>query len=176
MALTYTPGGTTDNSYSSIAIANAYFDGTLREQTWLSFSQNERETALISATQQIENLGGVKKSHYAGRLLFSGTPYIYTQALHFPRTNDTYSVNNVATTYIPSSVQASVIEQAYFLLNETHNPQIIDVDNMRTNGISTIGLDGVSVNLKPSRRPNGICEQAWILISPYITKLFKVTV
>lgn len=174
MALTYTPGGVSDNSYCSIDLATTYFADSMREQEWLSFSQSDRERALIEATKQIENLGGSLSSPDSPkRNLFNGVPYVSTQSLHFPRTID---IDKNGAKVIPISVREAVIEQAFYLLNKKKNPNIIDADGLRKENINSISIDGVSAGFTVGRRPNGICKECWDKIKPFIKRITKTVV
>lgn len=71
-----TIAGADSNCYLSLADADAHFAGSMREDAWEDWPDDERERALIQATAQIE------------RLRLRGSPSSIPQALHFPRAGD----------------------------------------------------------------------------------------
>jgi len=74
MALTYTPGGEDDNSYAELEEANAYFEDRLNTTEWEAASDTNKQRALVTATQRID------EEQFFGGKTNSG------QALKWPRT------------------------------------------------------------------------------------------
>ncbi len=178
MALTCTPGGASDNSYATLAQANAQFDGTLRDTEWTGYDTADREAALIQATAEIERLGGVKAKPYdPTRPRFPGTPYqryevaseTYTtlQALHFPRTTDAHPDDTV---FIPSQILEGVCEQAFWLLGRRKAPPLVDRGALRAEGVKGFAVDGLSETLGATAVPDGIAPLAWELIDPLVKR------
>lgn len=74
MAVIATVGGTTSNSYVTIAEANTYFTNHLKSSIWATLTTDEqRETVLTTAARHLNLL------HYYGNQI------TLTQALKFPR-------------------------------------------------------------------------------------------
>ncbi len=161
-----TPGGASDNSYVTLAQAAAYFANTLREADWVGIAPSLQERALIQATAQIEALGGPRAAQDdATRPLFSGVPYAADdQALHFPRTVDCEG----SSLYIPQAVREAVIEQAMWLLDKDANPDILDRDELQSQGVRSISIEGHSEQYGGSSRPYGICARAASMMSLYM--------
>jgi len=173
--ITCTPGGETDNSYITLAGADTYFADSLRERTWLNWSQDERERALIQATGEIENLGGAKAVDSPARPLFPGSPddLAMPQALHFPRAGDRDSTNALV---IPPSVLSAVCEQAFWLLERAMNAPLVDRAQLQVEGVRQISMDGLSEAYTHSGIPLGIAPTAWVRIRPYVQQAYRTRV
>lgn len=169
--ITCTPGGSTDNSYVTVAQANTYYANTLREPLWDDYAEDDRERALIQATQQLEALGGARTVDSPSRSLFWGEPYDTStpQALHFPRSDDLTTGGIVA---IPQAVKDAVCEQALWLLQQRDAPPLLDHAANQAAGISNLSLDGINVSYKGSSIPRDIAPAAWAKFSPYVRKVF----
>jgi hypothetical protein len=105
MALDSTVGGTNSNSYVTRSEGDAYFADRLYKDAWDDADSNEKERALIMATQRIdqEDFDGYRASE--------------TQALKWPRTNvyiDSYVY--LASDAIPKKLKDAVCELALDLL------------------------------------------------------------
>lgn len=172
--ITRTPGGASDNSYITLTDANAKFANTLRNEQWTSYSTQQREMAIIQATGDIEQLGGPRARTSAKRPRFAGAPHdsdIDNQALHFPRTDDS---DNTGDFVIPEGVEIAVCEQAFWLLNENANPQLVNFIELADNGVKNISLDGISASMQVTDRPSNIAPLAWRAIKPFLVKVFPV--
>lgn len=171
--ITCTPAGSTDNCYVTLATANSRFADTMRDGEWRSWSDEDRERALIQATKEIEDLGGVRADTTAARSMFHGSPSTTTQSLHFPRSVDG---NSSGSYVVPDAVEDAVILQAYWLLCRRDRPEPLDVDGMREVGVMQVGLDGMSASWGGSRRPSGISPNAWSRIRPYVRSVGRTVV
>jgi hypothetical protein len=102
-----TLGGTTANSYVTLAEANTYFETAPDSSTWTDKTDDQKNRALISATRWIDALS------------FYGARCTDTQALSWPREN--YMVDGVALscTLIPQRIKAATFELARALANDT---------------------------------------------------------
>src|SRR5687767_14396256 len=98
MALTYTPGGASDNSYATRAEADSYFADHLYATDWTGATNATKEAALVTATRRIdeESFLGIKTS--------SG------QALKWPRT-DVYDEDGES--FNSATIPARVKEATY---------------------------------------------------------------
>jgi hypothetical protein len=99
MALTYTPGGSSDNSYAELDEANTYFEDRLNTTMWDAASDETREKALITATRRIdeEQFFGAKASS--------------AQALKWPRLGIADEDGNL----LPSDSIPEQVKQAVFV-------------------------------------------------------------
>lgn len=171
-----TPGGGSDNCYVTLAFADAHFADTLRADTWEKYLPADREKALIQATQDIERQGGARAAGGSRRAKFLGVP-IYNltsqQSLHFPRVTD---VDDGGSFAIPRAVQEAVCEQAWFLLWQRDNPDLIDRGDLQRQGVRSVSVAGVSETYGPASVPEGIATEAWDLIRPYIRHNFNLRV
>lgn len=174
MALTCTPGGSTDNCYITLVNANAKFANTLRNEKWLGFASAKRELALMQATGEIEQLGGPRVAGSSRRPRFNGGPKntdYDVQRLHFPRSGDTDGNGNYA---VPEGIEIAVCEQAYWLLDTEENPQLVDFASLQASGVKSISIDGISASLETTDRPENIAPLAWRAIKPFIVRCFPV--
>ena len=165
-----TPGGSTDNSYVTLAQADAYFAVGLRNDTWQTqWDDADKERALIDATANIEAQGGARLRLLSpARPLFPGMPYdtgstngVANQALHFPRTTDSVTISGVVTKQVPVSLKAAVCEQALWLLETRDSPDLLDRAALRGQGVTAINVDGLSESYGVARIPAGIAPLAW---------------
>lgn len=178
-----TPGGASDNCYTTLAQADAYFANTLRSATWVAFDETQREQALIQATAEVEAAGGpLVNTTSPARAYFPGTPYDQDstpQALHFPTTADFLA--DGTTKVIPGVVKAAVCEQAYALLanQASQAGQLVDHGAMQAAGVQSFSMDGLSVNYGGKRTggcPDGMAQKAWEFLKPLVRKTFGTTV
>jgi len=162
-----TPGGATDNSYSSLLAADAWFANTFRGEDWFADNgANDRERALIQATQQIEACGGPRNTQNADRPMFSGFPAQATQALYYPRGQD---VNALGGWAIPPGILQACYEQAIHLLKLRKAAPLVDRDALQRDGVTSMSIDGMSEQYAPRHdgRPMGICPEAWAALRPF---------
>jgi len=179
--LVCTPGGSTDNSYVTVAQADAYWVG---DSLWEQQSGAKRADLLIRATREIERLGGTKDTMSACRSLFRGAPSTTTQALHFPRgtinsgwvarhpavVHANSDVDATGARIIPETVRDAVCEQARWLLDRELNPPLVDHASLQAQGVKTFGVDGLSVSYGAATAPQGISPVAYGKLRQYITR------
>ena len=169
--LTCTPGGGSDNSYISLADADAYFVNGLRGETWEEWTSDQRSRALVEATQQIERLGGSRVStDSANRSRFRGEPYnslLSDQCLHFPRTGDLDEGGSVV---VPQGVKDAVCEQAYFLLKKQDEPDLLDRADLQRQGVKLANVDGLYEQYGSKEVPDGIATEAWEHLQQYVVR------
>jgi hypothetical protein len=175
--VTCTPGGTADNSYVTEAQAAAYFAADMREQAWVDFGTDRQQRALLQATRELEALGGARVHEaYPQRVKFWGTPYLTTQALHFPRTEDatTDPVTHALVKVIPEPVRQAVCEQAYWLAERQTNGggvgDLIDFKGLQAEGVVSFSMDGISATMISASGSSGIAPVAWVRFSPFVRK------
>lgn len=147
MELIATPGADDANSYVTLEDADEYFEASLDNALWLSYTPMERETGLIVATRDIEAIA------------FSGDKHdpVTPQALHFPRRLDGLVI-------IPE-VATATCEQALWRLGKWRSPDMIDRRELQAQGVMSVSLDGVSESYDGGGGYNGLCPRAQQLLS-----------
>ena len=105
MALDATVGGTSSDSYVTVAFADTYFGKRLYVTDWTAATNDDKEKALQLATVTMENQR------------WKGTKATTTQALEWPR-NGTYDQNGYSyeNDEIPTPIANGVCELALSLL------------------------------------------------------------
>lgn len=99
-----TLGGSTSNSYITVATATTYFGDRLGNASWTAASADDKAAALITATSWLESL-----EYYGNRASTS-------QALKWPRTDVSCDGVEADETYIPADIQAATAETAQALI------------------------------------------------------------
>lgn len=184
MAVTYTPGGASDNCYVTEALADAYFaDRTGRSAQWLTWDATERANALVEATFRLERLGGRKENLTAQRVGFWGVPSSETQALHFPRSTD---VDEDAAILVPPSLMEAVYEQAYWMLDtdeisseaggSSGSGDLVDRAALQAQGVKSFSIDGLSETFEGVTTPRGIAPMVWDEMMPFLRRTQKLVV
>lgn len=139
MALDASVGGASSNSYLALAAAESYFLGRLSADEWADADQEEREAALIMATQRLES------EPYLGCRVST------TQRLQWPRYGASDRNGNLlSTTAIPGLLQDATCEMALAILKD---PDMIggassfaEFQNLRI---------GNSLDITPAATPSG---------------------
>ena len=106
-AIDATLGGTSANSYVTLAAANTYFETVPDSSTWTDKTDDQKNRSLISATRWID------------ALTFYGDRCTETQALKWPR--DEYKVDGIdlSCTLIPEGIKVATYELARAFANDT---------------------------------------------------------
>ena len=106
-AIDATLGGTSANSYVTLAAANTYFETVPKSSTWIDKTDDQKNRSLISATRWID------------ALTFYGDRCTETQALKWPR--DEYKVDGIdlVCTLIPEGIKVATYELARAFANDT---------------------------------------------------------
>jgi len=159
-----TPAGATDNSYVSEADAAEFFSARLDYPKWLAHTVEDRQRALIQATSDIEALGGHKDAVTADRARFKGAPGTTTQALFFPRTTDYGTTGAI----IPVDVVRAVCLQAMYLLDIKSLPDVVNRSRLRSQGVRSFSIEGLSETLGGTDCPEGLCSAAWAIMRQYV--------
>lgn len=114
-----TPGGTTSNSYVTLAEAKTYFLRKLYTSDWDAVDDDRKETALLMACQRLE------QEDYVGILVDED------QALKWPRMKDDSGdlIRNYAVNAVPQPMKNAQCELALWYLQNTNaitvNPEAI---------------------------------------------------
>ena len=106
-AIDATLGGTSANSYVTLAAANTYFETVPDSSTWVNKTDDQKNRALISATRWIDALS------------FYGDRCTETQALKWPREEYTVDGIELACTLIPDGIKVATYELARAFANDT---------------------------------------------------------
>jgi hypothetical protein len=101
-----TIGGSTSNSYVTLAAADAYFETVPDSASWDTKTTDEQNRALISATRWIDSLN------------FYGKRCSETQALKWPRNEYKVDGLELSCSTIPGGIQIATFELARALAND----------------------------------------------------------
>lgn len=101
-----TVGGTTSNSFLTVADADAIANNTLNVSTWTGATTDDKGRALIMATTDLQGLDWV------------GTRATTTQALVWPRTDATINGREIADNEIPREVKQATFDLALSILQD----------------------------------------------------------
>jgi len=139
------PGGNTNNSYATVAEADAYFDTVLYSDDWTGADQTTKEKALIYATLLLDS-----KYDWAGnqtKLIDEGGVGA-GQRLAWPRNGviDADGLGNIDEDVIPRQLKYAVAEFAKQLIvsNRTAN------NDVETQGITSLGVGPISLSFSDS--------------------------
>ena len=137
-----------ENTFITLAEANAYFNGRPHSQSWQSLTDTEKEQAFIFATLKINS------KHFVSSKLYADQP------LEFPR--DFYP-------QIPAEIQYAVCEEALAVAeNSVHSKN-------KELGISSMTLGSSSVSYKTSATSDILLsQQASAFLSKWLTKSFNI--
>lgn len=102
-----TLGGTSANSYVTLAAANTYFETVPDSSTWTNKTDDQKNRALISATRWIDALS------------FYGDRCTETQVLKWPRKEYTVDGIDLVCTLIPDGIKVATYELARAFANDT---------------------------------------------------------
>jgi hypothetical protein len=128
MALDATIGGTSSDSYTTVADADAYHSTHLYASAWTAASTDDKERGLKTATRLLDE-----------RTTWIGTKHTDEQALRWPRGSatdiDGYAV---LTTEIPAAIQNATAELARNLISSdsTGEAQGKGITNLAVGSVS----------------------------------------
>lgn len=135
-----TVGGSSANSYVTLAEANTYHDDRLHNAEWAAASDDDKTRALLWAAQEIDKL------RYSGYIAAS------TQALRFPRTS-VYDWDGrlLDSATIPIAVKDAQCRMALHLLRaDTTLQESDDIDALKVGPISIeFNKSGISGTAMP---------------------------
>lgn len=106
-AIDATLGGTSANSYVTLAAANTYFETVPSSSTWTDKTDDEKNRSLISATRWIDALS------------FYGARCTETQALKWPREEFDVDGIELSCSLIPDGIKVATYELARAFANDT---------------------------------------------------------
>jgi len=99
MAIDYTVGGPTSNSYVSLAEAEAYFSDRMHSSAWYDLSTSDREKLLITSSSMLD-----------WYVSWKGTKATQDQAMDWPRVGVITSDGPIPSDVIPAQVKVAVYE------------------------------------------------------------------
>ena len=112
-----TLGGSTANSYISLAEADSVFDFSMQETAWDAFSDAEKQAALVQATFWLETV------KFSGtRCSPSSDDDTLPQSLQWPRSDASCDGVAAACTFIPKEIKQAT---AFLALNLATSPDSI---------------------------------------------------
>jgi hypothetical protein len=124
-ALIVTPGGTTSNSYGTLAEAQTYFSRKLYTDSWDAATNQQRELALLMAAERLEQLD------YVGIVVDED------QAMKWPRQLNEAGdlIRTYAITTIPTPVKHAQFEMAHWILQTEGGSSVIagagDIESLK---------------------------------------------
>ena len=133
-----TIGGSSANSYVTLAEADAYAANQQWEATWLAFTDDQRNAALITATSWLQTLdwSGTKCNPASDDVMLR-------QRLSWPRSDVTCDGTTAACSFIPYEVESAQVELAFQFAK---NPNLM------------LGSTGVSVTGEVKRQKLDVLE------------------
>lgn len=148
LALVATAGGSTANSYATLAQADTYFEAHPDYETWDALFTSKKERYLILATRLID-LEPIDGDKY-DTTTTSGAP---DQALRFPRVED-YIDDAVR---IPVEVKTALYEQAvqFAKAGDDSTRQAL-----RAQGVTSIKIGDVSETYADAAAVTHLCSRA----------------
>lgn len=146
----------TNNSYASLAEAEAYFATRLHAGEWVKASELDKEKALITATSVIDSLS------FSGRKYKEGNPgsedYQSLEWPRYPEHSDPYLlgiphlmnytketrewVDNAGTPIIPKALKDAVCEEAYFLIRAGRG--LDKREHLKAQGLNSISYPDIN--------------------------------
>jgi hypothetical protein len=157
-----------DTYYSTVAAADAYFANRLHEYDWSASSSENREKALLAATQDIDALvfAGLKTPAYD---LLVADPDATdaelqaaadTQLLEFPRDGESD---------VPEAILIATYEIAHERLRGRDPAMELENLVLTSDGIGSTRLTSDRSQMPPPHLSNGIVSWiAWRYLKPYL--------
>lgn len=171
MALVTTIGGSTSDSYVTLAEADDYFDARFGSDVWTApASDADKEKALKQAARHL------------GRFRFVGQRNSPTQALSFPRGypyNDDPERQSAALA-IPQTIKDAQCEEALSLLEAANDPDGSASSRraaLQAQGVTAFSIPGLTESYSanaymPGQQP--LCETARALISRWVSQQGRI--
>ncbi len=130
MALTLiaTAGASDANSYTTVAFADAYFEGRPGAGAWTDASTEEKEQALVGATTRLDS------EQYRGSRVSE------SQALAWPRYGVYIDGVEIGSATVPVAVQRAACEEALALLSDTERYNGTGLDQFTTLSVGPISM------------------------------------
>jgi hypothetical protein len=148
-----TVGGTSSNSYSTVALGTVYFDERLQSAAWATTDDQTR--ALIMATRRIdeEDFGGWRNTD--------------AQALKWPRDGATVDGVDLSTTAIPDIVIRATYELALVLLTKDDASEDF-LANSGLEAFENVKVGPLDVTPRISHMDGDLPEEVYRLLAPVL--------
>lgn len=163
--LVATVGGSTSNSYATVAEGTAYLDERLNVSAWtdaVNAAQDDADRALIMATRRID------AEEFVGHpvLPLTGTSTTTTQALKWPRHG---AENSAGWTYeptvIPECVKHATIELALKYLNDGTSDSLA---NSGLEGFNNVSIGSIDVTPRHGYKATELPRYILDLLAPVL--------
>jgi hypothetical protein len=149
------------NSYVTVDEAEVYFETRLDIPAWFSADDEDKDSALVTATQLIDELA------------FKGSMTSLSQSLAWPRNNVTYysqkagQLVDVANNVVPKEVKTAVFEQALHLLT---NQDLLNADDQTFERIK-VGPIEIADNIGNQSKPPMISPRTKKILRPLLAEV-----
>jgi hypothetical protein len=149
------------NSYVDVEEAEVYFETRLDVPAWHNADEEDRESALVTATQLIDELA------------FKGSMTSLSQSLAWPRVNVTYysqkagQLVDVANNVVPKEVKTAVFEQALHLLT---NQDLLNADDQTFERIK-VGPIEIADNISNQSKPPIVSPRTKKILRPLLAEV-----
>ena len=149
LTLDATIGGTSANSYATIAQGDTYHLGSLNRSTWLTATDTQKSTGLVMATRLLDE-----------QILWYGAKAVSSQALRHPRSG-LYDADGdaVSTSALAPKLIDATCELAFWLLT---SDRVADQDNA---GLSELTLGDIELVFKDQSKTQVIPDSVLTMLS-----------
>ena len=168
-----TAGNANANSYISVSRANDVLGGQLDDGGWSDASDQDKEKALVGATECIEGQA-LKGSKYDTDVT-DGEP---DQALHFPRGEDCYESGGSTVVFVPENVEKACAHQAAAILGQFNSESVWGPNGrqqLQREGVQAITFAGATERFRRGvhdMRTN-LCPEARRLLRGFARKALR---
>ena len=160
VSLTATAKSATANTYLSLTDANSYLDGTPNDDTWDAASDDQKNRALKSSTDRLEQVEWVS------------TVTDTDQRLAWPRLGITdRDGREFSDDAIPRPIEEATAELARRIIDGSYTS-----DDTGLEGFASVGVGSISVTPRSSRKGAKLPEAVRLIVQPYAKGLDELTV
>ena len=159
VSLTATAKSSTANTYLSLSDANSYIDGIPNDDTWDAATDDQKNRALKSATDRLEQVDWVS------------TVTDTDQRLAWPRLGVTdRDGRDFSDDAIPRPIEEATAELARRIIDGSYTS-----DDTGLEGFASVGVGPISVTPRSSRKAATLPEAVRLIIKPYARGLAALT-
>jgi hypothetical protein len=151
--------------YATVADADAYFDTRLYADVWDQASPENKDKALIAATQAIDRLRFVGVRHSVWLVIEAGgdedaqIAAVADQTLEFPRGSDTT---------VPADIEIACFEEALSLLDGKDPDQELEDLAVISQGYSSVRSTYDRSFAQEHLNAGIVSPRAWRFLKPYL--------
>jgi hypothetical protein len=150
------------SNYGTIEDGDTYFETRLNSASWTDANDTDKLSALVMATQHIEQLNFIWAKSEAD------------QALQFPRSMTAYD-DTVTVLETPDEIDIACYEEALAILDGRDLEKEVDSLMLRHTSLGKISYD-LDVSFVPVHLMNGILSSlAWQYLKPFLRDPRSVT-